>query len=280
MFRHFARLSLILSAGILSSVGSSLSVAQPGWGYPAPNQAAPYVRTGQQSTPARPVPVASTQSGQASVDTNATALTTIDTAEQALIRGDYAEAFCLIKPMAEAGNAQAQFNIGWMYANGYGLRLNEESAFNWWRKAADQDHPDALHAIALAYLHGEGVDKDKVKGFEWLIRSAKHGDDDAMPILVTAIQRGDQRAAELFSELLISNSELFKERRWVKVARANIRQSPDKHAKLITTLSKGQELVRLAVNGNWSQHGIVGDGRVGWIYSPLLSETRIDVPTD
>ena len=39
---------------------------------------------------------------------------------------------------AEQGNAQAQFNLGWMYANGEGVRQDPVQAVQWYRKAAEQ----------------------------------------------------------------------------------------------------------------------------------------------
>ncbi len=36
-------------------------------------------------------------------------------------RGDYATAMGLLRPLADQGNAAAQTNLGWMYANNHGL---------------------------------------------------------------------------------------------------------------------------------------------------------------
>lgn len=200
---------------------------------------------------------------------------TLDRAEQNMRLGDYAKAYCQIKPLADQGNPQAQFNIGWMYANGYGLRINETIALSWWLKAAEQNHPDAMHNVALAYLDGEGTEKDREQGYDWLLRASKHGDDDALPILLTAMQRGDKRAGERISQLLRDDSALFTQRRWVKVARANIRKTGNKHGKLIATLHKGRPLALLSTSGNWGQYGLLGDGRIGWIYRPLISDTPV-----
>jgi TPR repeat protein len=42
-------------------------------------------------------------------------------ATAAIERGDYEEAYRLTKPLAEQGNAEAQFNLGILYANGQGV---------------------------------------------------------------------------------------------------------------------------------------------------------------
>ena len=60
----------------------------------------------------------------------ATALNTavakdLDDAVSAMRTGDFAEAYCIMRPLAESGDADSQYNIGWMYVNGYGLRVND-----------------------------------------------------------------------------------------------------------------------------------------------------------
>ena len=48
-------------------------------------------------------------------------LTPPEDGEAAVQRGDYATAMGLLRPLADQGNAAAQTNLGWMYANGHGL---------------------------------------------------------------------------------------------------------------------------------------------------------------
>ena len=44
---------------------------------------------------------------------------------------------------AEQGNATAQFNLGVMYGNGYGVEKNCWEASQWYTKAAEQGYPNA-----------------------------------------------------------------------------------------------------------------------------------------
>lgn len=48
---------------------------------------------------------------------------------------------------AEQGDAQAQFNLGTCYANGYGVPQDISEAVKWWRKAAEQGHPEAIKRL-------------------------------------------------------------------------------------------------------------------------------------
>jgi len=43
-----------------------------------------------------------------------------------------------VKLAAEAGDANAQYDLGGMYEEGQGVEQNYEVALKWYRKAADQ----------------------------------------------------------------------------------------------------------------------------------------------
>lgn len=60
--------------------------------------------------------------------------------EAAYKRGDYVTALKKWQPLAEKGNPEAQFRLGWMYAHGEGVMQSDEEAVKWYRKAAQQDH--------------------------------------------------------------------------------------------------------------------------------------------
>jgi TPR repeat protein len=74
---------------------------------------------------------------------------------QALQAGNYAEAYCLRRPLADQGLVDAQYHLGWPYANGNGLAVDIERALAFWGAAARQGHADA-HEILLG-LNGEGA---------------------------------------------------------------------------------------------------------------------------
>ncbi|HHF6559516.1 TPA: tetratricopeptide repeat protein, partial [Haemophilus influenzae] len=70
-----------------------------------------------------------------------------DTPEQQFQQGltayeqsDYQTAFKLWLPMAEQGDANVQFNLGVMYAEGQGVKQDDVEAVKWFRKAAEQGH--------------------------------------------------------------------------------------------------------------------------------------------
>ena len=58
--------------------------------------------------------------------------------------GDYATALREWKPLAEQGNALAQFALGWMYENGQGVPQDNVYAHMWWNIAASSGDKDAV----------------------------------------------------------------------------------------------------------------------------------------
>ena len=77
---------------------------------------------------------------------------------------------------AEAGNAEAQNSVG----SGYQAEKKYKLAYEWYEKAAKQNH--ALATNNLGYLHdlGLGVPQDRKKGYDLYLRSANLGWAEAM----------------------------------------------------------------------------------------------------
>ena len=84
---------------------------------------------------------------------------------EAYIRGDYATALREWRPLAEQGDAEAQFNLGLMYANGEGVPEDDVQAAFWFRKAAEQGDAAAQNNLGVRYDNGEGVPEDYVQAY-------------------------------------------------------------------------------------------------------------------
>ena len=97
----------------------------------------------------------------------------------AIQRGDFAEAYKELKPLAEQGNVRAQFNIALMYDSGLGVTLDYVEAAKWYRKAAEQGLADAQHNLAVIYAGGKGFEQDLVKTYFWFDLAAASGMDTA-----------------------------------------------------------------------------------------------------
>lgn len=83
--------------------------------------------------------------------------------------GDYTTAMAQWNSLAEAGNPEAQFNLGLMYHSGLGGRINEHEAVRWYKKAAQNGYPKAQEFLAIAYREGWfGLTRDINKANYWL----------------------------------------------------------------------------------------------------------------
>lgn len=90
---------------------------------------------------------------------------------------DDTEAIHWFHRAAEQGHAGAQNELGERYADGYGAVKDDAEAANWWRKAAQQGHPDAQYSLGIMYQNGRGVAKDLVLAHKWISIAATTSED-------------------------------------------------------------------------------------------------------
>ena len=76
----------------------------------------------------------------------------------ALRARDYATAVETWRPLAEAGNAIAQFHMGGLYADGTGVAADADEARKWWALAAGQGHVMAARLLVVAAPEADAQD--------------------------------------------------------------------------------------------------------------------------
>jgi TPR repeat protein len=98
-------------------------------------------------------------------------------ARAAYDRGDNAAALRLWQPLAQAGDARAQFWLGAMYDLGRGVPQDHALAASWYRYAAEQGLPSAQHNLAHMYEMGHGLPADYAMSaaVAWYRRAADQG---------------------------------------------------------------------------------------------------------
>ena len=94
---------------------------------------------------------------------------------QALDDGDYETMVALLRPLAEKGDAEAQFRLGYRYDNGEGVAQDYAQAIYWYEQSAMQNYAGAECNLGWLYENGNGVSQDFYKAFAWYERSARHG---------------------------------------------------------------------------------------------------------
>jgi TPR repeat protein len=96
-------------------------------------------------------------------------------AAAAYMKGDYAAALRLMRPLAQQGHAGAQFNLGYMYENGRGVAKNDAIAVSWYRKSAEQGYADAQYKLGISYYNGWVVPRDDAAAVSWYRKAAAQG---------------------------------------------------------------------------------------------------------
>ena len=69
-----------------------------------------------------------------------------------------ADAIVELRSKAEQGDAQAQYNLGVLYANGMGVDKDFTKAVELYKKAAEQGYISAQFNLGLCYAFGDGVE--------------------------------------------------------------------------------------------------------------------------
>ena len=88
---------------------------------------------------------------------------------------DYKNAFKWFECSANAGDADAQYNLGILYENGEGVEKNEKEAFKLYLKAAEQNDRDAQYAVGRCYKDGIGTIKNRKFAKGWFKKAAEAG---------------------------------------------------------------------------------------------------------
>ena len=110
---------------------------------------------------------------------------------EAANRNDYAAALELWTPLAHAGVARAQNNIGACFAEGLGVERDGELAVKWLTIAAENRDPVGQRNLAAAYFKGEGVTQDYARAAQLYRAAADQGDAPAQDMLSWMLLEGE-----------------------------------------------------------------------------------------
>jgi len=122
----------------------------------------------------------------------------------AMNRKDYPVALRLLEPLAKAGHAQAQLRLGLLHYHGHGVRENDREALVWFERAARQGLAEAQFQLGNMYAYGladpgAGADPNRIAA-QWHFEAARQGHAEAqysLGILFltgTGVERNPQEA--------------------------------------------------------------------------------------
>ena len=83
---------------------------------------------------------------------------------------------------AEQGNADAQFSVGVLYANGQGTLKDPKKAFEWFLKSAEQGDASAQYNVGVRYAKGEGTLKNLKKAAFWIKKANAGGHENSSKV--------------------------------------------------------------------------------------------------
>lgn len=112
-------------------------------------------------------------------------------AAEAFDRGEYEKAMDLWMPLADDGDAKAQFGIGYLYDHGLGVPADSAEAIRWYRMSADQGY--VLSQLNLGALYQEGredLPADLGRAADWFRLAADQGNANAQYNLGKLYHRG------------------------------------------------------------------------------------------
>jgi hypothetical protein len=106
---------------------------------------------------------------------------------------NYLEAKDWFKKAADQGHAGAQVNLGTLYSLGRGAPYSDHMALFWFQKAAEQRNALAFAKLGMMYERGRAVPQDLVEAHMWYNLSAAYGEK-------RAAESRDAIAAQMTSE--------------------------------------------------------------------------------
>lgn len=148
-----------------------------------------------------------------SISAPALATSALDDGMTAYRQGDFEKSAAIFGPLAENGDATAQYLLSCQMINGAGIPANEDTGWDLMQKAAHNRQPDASIILArkaeasqapkdqIRALYQQSADQGETQAMLWLALDAmdQGQNDTAKTLLEKAWELGDPRAATLLA---------------------------------------------------------------------------------
>ena len=146
---------------------------------------------------------------------------------------DYQEAYRWYQKAAEQGDSYAQYDIGWLFDNGLGVKENKREAVKWFKRAASKNNVSAIYRLGLCYYFANGVGMDRREALKLFRKAAK--DNHAGAICKIGdyyyegclVEENKEEALKYYEKAAELGSSLAKER--LDEIKHNAEQSEDKN---------------------------------------------------
>ena len=127
--------------------------------------------------------------------------------QDAYFSGDYQTAMTEWQPLAEAGQMDGQYGMGLLYANGFGVDMNDDQALKWYGLAAEQGHAEAQANLAVMHANGWGVPQSNEMALKWYTLAADQG------VILAQVS-----LAKMYRDGFGTDKDLAQARKWFAIA--------------------------------------------------------------
>ncbi len=140
---------------------------------------------------------------------------------------DYQQALKWFTLSAAQGNADAQFSIGLQYNYGRGVPQNYSKAVKWYKLSAEQGNSSAQYNLGAMYNSGEGVEQDRLQAVKLFRLAAEQGYIDAQYNLGVAYNNGQAVP-----------QDYVRAHMWVNIATSRNSKKSEKYAEIRDFIAK------------------------------------------
>ena len=124
-----------------------------------------------------------------------------------LNRGQFQAAIKEFEPLVAEGFAPAQYQMGVIYQQGYGVPKNAAKAIELFELASEKYNADALFELSLYYTQGKFIKKDLKKAYELMNKAA-----------IKRLASAQFNVAVMYAQGIGTKINYFKASRWYKAA--------------------------------------------------------------
>ena len=129
------------------------------------------------------------------------------------LKKNYAEAVRWFEVGALAPRADAQFYLGQMHRNGWGVPVEKSEGLRWYLLSAKKRFAPAFLALARIHFDGDGVDVNREDAWGFLMLAQRYGDDEIKQKAEEAYEKydprmnaGEKRKGARFAEAWVESS--------------------------------------------------------------------------
>lgn len=115
---------------------------------------------------------------------------------RAYSKGNFPAALKELKPLAEKGDAKAQYMLAIMYENGQRVARDYKQAALWFSKSSEQGNDQAMLHLAAMYSSGRGITPDFVLAHKWYDLAGAAGNEYAYHVMKSLEARMTPRQIE------------------------------------------------------------------------------------